>query len=207
MASYCRTTGTTDFSTPCSPRPERPFLFRYLAALLLAAAWSLAAPAAAEGLTVRSADLLQAEGAWVVDADIEVAINPTLEEALAKGVTLYFVAEFELVRPRSYWFGETLASLQQQFRLRHNALTRQYQLSSGIAHRNLDSLDEVRQALGQIRGWKVADRAVLKKGQTYRAGLSMRLDTSRLPKPLQLSTMGSREWNLDSGWYYWTEQP
>jgi hypothetical protein len=182
-------------------------LRRFLAALLLAGTWLLAAPAAAEGLTVKSADLVQAEGAWVVEADIEVNINPVLEEALTKGVTLYFIADFELVRPRSYWFGETLANLQQQFRLRYNALTRQYQLSSGIIHRNLDSLDEVRQALGQIRGWKAADRAVLKKGQSYRAGLSMRLDTSRLPKPLQLSTMGSRDWNLDSGWHYWTEQP
>lgn len=174
---------------------------------MLAGTWLLAAPAAAEGLTVKSADLNLAEGGWEVDADIDVNINPALEEALTKGVTLYFLAEFELVRPRSFWFGENVAGAQQQFRLRYNALTRQYQLSSGIVHRNLDTLDEVRQALGQIRGWKVADRAALKKGQNYRAGLSLRLDTSRLPKPLQLSTMGSREWNLDSGWHYWTEQP
>lgn len=174
---------------------------------MLIGVWLLAAPAAAEGLTVKSAELRMAEDAWVMDADIEVNINPVLDEALTKGVTLYFVAEFELVRPRSYWFGETLASRQQQIRLRYNALTRQYQLTTGIIHKNLDTLDEVRQALGQIRDWKAADRAVLKKGQTYRAGLSMRLDTSRLPKPLQLSTMGSRDWNLDSGWHYWTEQP
>lgn len=148
-----------------------------------------------------------AEDTWVVDADIEVNINPVLEEALTKGITLYFITEFELVRPRSFWFGETLVSLQQQFRLRYNALTRQYQLSTGIMHHNLDSLDEVRHVLGQIQDWKAADRSLLKKGQTYRAGLSMRLDTSRLPKPLQLSTMGSRNWNLDSGWYYWTVQP
>lgn len=178
-----------------------------LAILLLAGTWLLASPAGAEGLTVKSAELFLSEDGWAVDADIDVNINPALEEALTKGVTLYFVAEFELVRPRSYWFGETLASRQQQFRLRYNALTRQYQLSTGIIHRNLDSLDEVRHALGQIRGWKVVDRNVLKKGQDYRAGLSMRLDTSRLPKPLQLSTMGSRDWNLDSGWHYWTVQP
>jgi len=182
-------------------------LRRALAVFILGLFWFAAAPALADGITVKSAEMLQVEDAWVVEADLDVNFNPTLEEALTKGITLYFVAEFELVRPRSYWFGETVASLQQQYRLRYNALTRQYQLSTGIVHKNLDSLDEVRQSLGQIRGWRVADRNALKKGQNYRAGLSLRLDTSRLPKPLQLSTMGAREWNLDSGWYYWTEKP
>jgi hypothetical protein len=182
------------------------FLRRLLGAFLLTLFCLAAPPVAADGITVKSAELQQTEDAWEMDADLDVNFNPTLEEALTKGITLYFVAEFELVRPRSYWFGETVASLQQQYRLRYNALTRQYQLSTGIIHKNLDSLDEVRHSLGLIRGWKVAERAALKKGQNYRAGLALRLDTSRLPKPLQLSAMGSKEWNLDSGWYYWTEK-
>lgn len=195
--------------TPCWARSKvfSGVLRRVFSVFLLGLFWLAAVPALADGITVKSAEMFQVEDAWVVEADVDINFNPTLEEALTKGITLYFVAEFELVRPRSYWFGETVASLQQQYRLRYNALTRQYQLSTGIIHKNLDSLDEVRHSLGQIRGWRVADRDVLKKGQNYRAGLSLRLDTSRLPKPLQLSTMGAREWSLDSGWYYWTEKP
>jgi hypothetical protein len=36
-------------------------------------------------------------------AEFDLAFNPTLEEAIQKGVPLYFVFEFELSRPRWYW--------------------------------------------------------------------------------------------------------
>ena len=167
----------------------------------------LAPRALAEGITVRSASLVPMGGSWVLDAELDVPLNPTLEEALTRGVTLNFVAEFELVRPRSYWFGETEASFQQQYKLRYNPLTRQYQLTVGIVPEYYASLEEARRALGQLQGWKVADHTILKHGNIYRAGIALRLDTSRLPKPLLISTVGSRDWNLDSGWYYWTVQP
>lgn len=181
---------------------------RRLARLALVLLTLLLAPlAAAEGIAVRSASLVPVGASWVLDADLDVSLNPTLEEALTKGVTLYFVAEFELVRPRSYWFGETEANFQQSYKLRYNPLTRQYQLTAGMVPEYYNSLEDARRALGQLQGWRVADRANLKHGNTYRAGVSLRLDTSRLPKPLLISTVGSKDWNLDSGWYYWNVQP
>ena len=46
------------------------------------------------------------EDGFVLNAEFDVAINATLEEALQKGMPLYFVLEFELSRPRWYWLDE-----------------------------------------------------------------------------------------------------
>ena len=35
----------------------------------------------------------------------------------------------------------------------------------------------------------------------------MRLDTSQLPRPFQLTAVGSRDWNIGSDWYRWTVAP
>ena len=43
------------------------------------------------------------------NADFDLAFNATLEEALQKGIPLYFVLEFELTRSRWYWLDEKVA--------------------------------------------------------------------------------------------------
>ena len=43
--------------------------------------------------------------------------------------------------------------------------------------------------------------------QTNDPALRLRLDTSQLPKPLQIDALGSSDWNLGSDWYRWTFKP
>ena len=59
--------------------------------------------ALADTIAVQSAELRLEGDEYVLNAQFDVAFNPTLEEALQKGVSLYFVLEFELTRPRWYW--------------------------------------------------------------------------------------------------------
>ena len=47
----------------------------------------------------------------------------------------------------------------------------------------------------------------IEPGVVYIAGVRRRLDTGKLPKPLQLDAIGSRDWNLSSDWYRWTFKP
>jgi hypothetical protein len=76
-----------------------------LAVLLLALAPAIAARA--EGIEAQKAALIPAEdGGLILEAEFAVALTPTLEDALNKGVPLYFSVEFELIRPRWYWFNE-----------------------------------------------------------------------------------------------------
>ena len=41
----------------------------------------------------------------------------------------------------------------------------------------------------------------------YEAAVRLRLDTAQLPKPFQLTTLTSRDWNLQSDWVRWSFTP
>lgn len=176
-----------------------------LVALLL----GLAAPPAAraEGIEVRKAALITAEDGYALEADFDIALTRTLEDALNKGVPLYFTLEFELIRPRWYWLNEKIADSRQQFRLSYNALTRQYRVAIGTLYQNFESLPEGLAFLSRVRVRDIAETGALARGASYTAALRLQLDTSQLPRPFQLSAVGSREWSLSSEWHRWTVSP
>ena len=176
-----------------------------LAALVLLLS---AAPAAqAEGIDVSRAALVAAEEGYFLEADFGVALNPTLEDALNKGVPLYFLLEFEIIRPRWYWFNENILDTRQQYRLSYNALTRQYRLGVGSLFQSFGALAEALDFLSRVRRRQVLEPGVLTKGNTYTAGVRMRLDVSQLPKPFQLNALASRDWNFGSEWHRWSVTP
>src|SRR5438445_9695807 len=163
-----------------------------------------AAPAWADEIEVRAAELRAVEDGLVLDADFEFELTPRLAEVVANGVPLYFVVEFELGRRRWYWLDENAASKKFQLRLSYHPLSRQYRLSTGLLQQNFASLDEALNVLKRVRNWLVVDRTVGFSDADYEAALRMRLDTTLLPKPFQLSALTSRELHLESPWKRFT---
>jgi hypothetical protein len=142
---------------------------------------------------------------YVLSADFRLELNPRLEEAVTRGVVLYFVADFELTRARWYWLDEKLASRSQTYRLSYHALTRQYRLSTGGLHQSFPSLSEATQVLSRLRNWTVVDKneKAVRPGDAYEASLRMRLDVTQLPRPFQISALGNKDWSLGSDWKTW----
>ena len=169
-------------------------------------AW-LPVASASEGISVRSATLEAVDDGYQLQADFDMAFSPRLEEAVNRGVALHFVVEFELSRPRWYWFDEKPIQLSQTYRISYTPLLRQYRLSVGNVYQNFTRFEEVTRVLSRLRGWHVADKGALKKDGIYQAGLRMRLDTTQLPKPFQVNAIASRDWTLASDWHRWTLTP
>ena len=137
--------------------------------------------------------------AWALSADMALELSARLVEAVNRGVPLYFVADFALVRPRWWWFDERVVEVSQNWRLSYHALTRQYRLLLNGLQQPFDNLDEALAALSRVRGWRVIDRDRA-RGGTFEASVRMRLDVSQLPKPFQVSAITERDWNLQSEW-------
>ena len=192
----------TAFFTRCCKKSSLLSVLVALAMLLCAA------PAArAEGIDVRHASLVAREEGYYLEADFEIALNSTLEDALHKGVPLYFLLEFEVIRPRWYWLNENVFNTRQQYRLAFNALTRQYRLGVGSLYQNFGALSEALDFLSRVRRRQVLEASMLGKGNAYTVGVRMRLDVSQLPKPFQLNALASRDWNLGSEWHRWSVTP
>lgn len=142
----------------------------------------------------------EAGDALLLNATFEFELPQALEEAVQKGIALYFNIEFELFRKRWYWFDRRVASSTLTYRLSYSPLTRQYRLGRGGLSQSFESLEEALSLLKSVRNWKVAEKSVLGPREEYDAQVRMRLDVTQLPKPFQVNAITSREWTLTSDW-------
>jgi hypothetical protein len=162
--------------TPCCARSDRAL--RWLAGLLLACWLAVAGSAlAADRSAVRQAAIRATPQGYVLDADIDIVLNHTLEDALSKGISLYFLVELELTRPRGWWW-----------------------LDEDIA----EPVPEALALLGRVNDWQVLERGALKTGRRYDARLRLRLDTTQLPKPLSIGGVPGDNWELATYWLEWS---
>jgi len=171
-----------------------------LTRVLLAAIFFLAPAAQAAEIELRAAELHLANDGLVLDAEFSFQFPQRLREAVENGVPLYFVVEFEMTRPRWYWLDERAASKRLQLRLSYHALSRQYVVSNGPLEQQFPTLDEALGLLRRVRGWVVGERIALVSEAQYDAAVRLRLDTSLLPKPIQVSALTNRDWAFESEW-------
>lgn len=154
----------------------------------------------AEGIKIKSFELEKVDSDWLLNASFQIELSPGLEDAVQKGVVLYFQTDFELTRSRWYWFDEKAIFVQRQTRLSYQPLTQQYRIASDGFIFSAKTIAEALQATGTIGGWRVVDNSQLDSSKTYTASLRMALDLGKLPKPFQVNALNNREWNVSSEW-------
>lgn len=192
---------TASITRSSASGPERAVRF------VVGALFALFALLAQAESIIRSAEIVPGDGGYVLNADIEIELNPRLIDAVTRGVSLYFTTEVVIERPRWYWLNETVARRSLDYRLYYHAITRSYRLSVGTLHQNFDELEEALHTMQRVRNWLVAETEVIQAGVSHEVSLRFRLDTSQLPKPFQVTAIGSSDWNVETDWMNWTFLP
>jgi hypothetical protein len=190
-----------DGAAPNAPPIER--LRRLLAAAIGAFVLCLAAPVtASDRIEVRSAELRPAEAGDDIDlhASFDFELPWALEDAVNRGIALYFVVEFELYRTRWYWFDDRRVGATLTYRLSYSPLSRQYRLARGSLALPFDTLGGALASLRRLANWTVIERNALSAGESYSARVRLRLDTAQLPRPFQMGALTNRDWTLASEW-------
>jgi len=147
----------------------------------------------------------RADNALWLSAQFDFVLPPVVEDALLKGIPIYFVAQADLRRQRWYWFDRTVVSVQRRVRLAYHPLTRRWRLSTvtqaaeevapGLSlSQSYDSLLDAMTAIRRIAHWKLSDLGNLEAGGQYRVQFSFELDTTELPRPLQIGSIGQSDW-------------
>jgi Domain of unknown function (DUF4390) len=124
--------------------------------------------------------------------------SPAIEDAVRRGIPVYFAIDFELVRTRWYWFNRRVASATLAYRLSYSPLTRQFRLSRGALGQPFDTLSEALATVRTVREWKVADSSAAESRDHLVARVRLRLDTTMLPKPFQVDSLTNHDWALAS---------
>jgi hypothetical protein len=121
-----------------------------------------------------------------------------------KGVPLTFLVEFQITTPRTYWFDDEIITQSYRVSLSYHALSRQFLIIRNKNQSSFNNLQQAKEVLSKIKDWAVIDKSLLKKGEPYQAALRVRLDQSKLPKPIQVEASGSENWTLVSERHQWT---
>jgi hypothetical protein len=200
LPARARFTGMHCLARPAPLSTTRPLRGAFGWMLACAVALAFATGAWAD-VQVKEAQLAVDEGELILSAEFEISLTPALEEALQKGIPLYFVQEFELIRIRRFWIDEKVLDWSTTYRVSYNAITQQYRVASGPLGQAFDSLDDVLRFIGRIANRRVGRADALTPGARYEGAVRLRLDVNQLPKPFQLNALASREWQLASDWY------
>lgn len=163
---------------------------------------SLAAASSSE-IRVHHAELVSSEDDYALQAALDIYVDQAVETAINKSVPLTFLVEFQLVKPRRFWFDQKVIAASKELELSYHALTRQYLLKQDSQQKSFSSFSEALQALAQINHWKVVPKKELEKGASYQATLTMRLDKKKLPKAIQADAIASEDWNIASLPFSW----
>lgn len=142
-----------------------------------------------------------------VSAQLQFELPPAVEDALLKGIPMYFVAEADILQDRWYWYDKKLGSVRRQMRLAYQPLTQLWRLNvatgagaeSALGVSLNQSYSSLSEALGTIKRfsrWRVGDAADLDHSNKYKVEFRFRLDQAQLPRPLQIGAIGQSDWEL-----------
>jgi Domain of unknown function (DUF4390) len=137
-------------------------------------------------------------------------LSPVVEDALMKGIPLFFVVEADIYRERWYWTDPRVASAARTIRLAYQPLTRRWRvnIASGLIsssaglratlNQNYETLAEAVSAIQRVARWKIAENSEVLVDPSYRLEFNFRLDLSQLPRPFQIGMAGQSEWNISA---------
>ena len=193
---------------PSPPPPRLPVTRRQLLAWPLVtvagefglglglAATSLPAWASAPAIELLTLRLQRADGALSLDFAARIHLSRAVEEALQRGVPVYFTAQAQLLRNRWYWRDERVARVQRTWRLAFQPLTSSWRVGFGGLNQTQATLEEALASLSRLSDWKIAELAQVDPDSRHYVEFSFRLDTSQLPGPMQFGLTTQADWTL-----------
>lgn len=169
-------------------------------------AWLFVTTVHAEGISVNKAEMRLNEDGYQLSASYDINLTSAAQQALARGVPLYFVGEFLLTRSRWYWLDEKIFQGEQTVKLSYNVLTRQYRLSRGTLYQNFSSFEDAINILARQSSTTIPAE-LMNEESNYIVAARLRLNVAHLPLPLQVNALTGKDWSLDSDWYRWMIRP
>ena len=168
----------------------------------------LSAGALTSAAELRQLKVERGDDGVYLSAIVEFEISPVVEDAMSKGIPMFFVVETDIFQSRWYWADKRVSSAARTIRLAFQPLTRRWRVNivNGLINnsvglratlnQNYDTLPEAMSAVQRLSNWKIADNVDIEPDAVNKIEFSFRLDLSQLPRPFQIGVAGQRDWNI-----------
>ena len=182
------------------------------AALRRLLAFCLCAMAVLIGQTALATEVTQlqmerSEEGVYLSASVQFDLPVVVEDAMLKGIPMFFVAEADIYRDRWYWYDKRITTATRTMRLAYQPLTRRWRLNvlpgaisvTGLRasfSQNYDSMADAITAIQRLARWRIADAAEVEVDARHKVEFRFRLDLSQLPRPFQIGVAGQKDWAI-----------
>ena len=164
--------------------------------LLATAVLGMMAASQAGEPELTSFDVASNDEGVLLSYGVNIDLSRSVDDALSKAVPLYFVAEAEVFRNRWYWRDQRVAHAVRVWKIVFQPLTSAYRVTFGGLSQNFSSREEALTSISRGARWKIAEPGQLSAGNSHYLEFTYRLDTSLLPRPMQIGLGGQSEWAL-----------
>ncbi len=197
---------TTGFITQFLKNATPEAALRSLLALCLCALVLWAAPAA-QATEVTQLKMERSDEGVYLSASVQFDLPAVVEDAMLKGIPMFFVAEADIFRDRWYWYDKRVTTATRTMRLAYQPLTRRWRLNvlpgaisvTGLRasfSQNYDSLPDAISSIQRLSRWRIADAAEVEADVRHKVEFRFRLDLSQLPRPFQIGVAGQKDWTI-----------
>jgi hypothetical protein len=148
------------------------------------------------------------DSAIYISGTWQFELPTTLEDALLKGITLYFVTEVDISQERWYFYSQRVAYAERHVRLFYQPLTRRWRVNispqpfnvSGLGMslgQSYDTAEEAMVAVRRIVQWRIANATDYNPDAKQTININFKLDLKQLPRPLQIGATGQSDWSIN----------
>lgn len=201
---------TTVFTTHfLKNNPLERWAQRVLCVLVIALSGLAGQSAVAAELTQLKVE--RAEDGVYLSVLVKFDLPMVVEDALMKGIPLFFVAEADFYQNRWYWTDRRASSATRTIRLAFQPLSRRWRIniyngSASSANTSLglrstlsqsyDTLADALASMQRFSRWKIADGADIEPDAIYKFEFRFNLDLAQLPRPFQIGVVGQKDWTV-----------
>jgi hypothetical protein len=175
-------------------RPMRRLAAAALCLFALLPAASLAARG--QGIELAGLRVQRQDTGLALDFNVRIQLPKPVDDAVHRGIPLYFVAQATVYRHRWYWSDALIARAARSWRLSYQPLTDSWRVTLAGLGQSYASLSEALAALSSASNWKIADAPQIGNDEQYYVEFSYQLDTSQMPRPMQFGFGGQADWTL-----------
>ena len=147
------------------------------------------------------------EAALYMSGTWQFELPSVLEDALLKGITLYFVTDVEIRQERWYFYNQRVSYAERHVRLFYQPLTRRWRVNispqafnvSGLGvslGQSYDTAEDAINAVRRIALWRIANATDYNPDAKQTISINFKLDLKQLPRPMQIGLAGQSDWNI-----------
>lgn len=157
------------------------------------------------GFKIESATIYESANNYYLNASIDYDMHPEAYEILAKGLPIRISFELEIYQPRRYWLDRTLLEKKFNYRLQHDPITDQYELTRKDTDFGLtyETAEQAIDSLHYLSNLFIVETTRIPAAKLAQVQLRMSLDVRNFPDPMQYLSQYWGDWVRTTDWYHW----